>query len=512
MLLPGEEAIMTTVSTPLGELKGTSQDGCEQYLGIRYAKAPVGELRFAPPVPVEGWEGIYDATSFGASAPQIQLVEGSAGLFGTQQTDEDCLFLNVFTPKADDGRRPVMVWIHGGAYTIGSGEMYDGSVLVRRGGVVVVTLNYRLGVLGWMAVDHLDPALAGSGNNGLRDQITALRWVRDNISSFGGDPDNVTIFGESAGGGSISAIIAAPEADGLYHKAIIQSGAPGFGPPFRAEEYTRDLLAALGHPDGGVEALRAVTAEKLVDAQTAVGNLDKMGRDPDHPVSGSGAGSRPVIDGVVVTRSPAEAIIEKAGHNVPMIIGTNEDEGTFFSMFLPTDLTDEELASSMSRQVRDPEAVVAAYRARGTGHTLIADVMTDTVFRIPSLHVADAAAQVGSPVWVYLFTWKTPVFGGLLGATHALELPFVWGQLDHPRWALLVGDAPPPELATAMQDAWLAFARTGNPNVDALPAWPTYGTDKRSTLELSDEISVVDDPGSELRELWHSQTEIAVRA
>ncbi|MEX2394890.1 MAG: carboxylesterase family protein, partial [Actinomycetota bacterium] len=248
---------MTIASTPLGAVEGIDLGGVERYAGIRYAKAPVGDLRFRPPVPVDASDGTYDATNFGAAAPQPEPIAGGLGLFGSRGTNEDCLFLNVFTPRADDAKRPVMVWIHGGAYTIGSGEMYDGSSFARRGDVVVATLNYRLGILGWIPLDHLDPSLEGSGNNGVRDQIEALRWVRDNIASFGGDPDNVTIFGESAGGGSVGAIFAAPSADGLYHKAIMQSGAPGFGTPVGAEGYTSGLLETIGSPGGGIDALRA---------------------------------------------------------------------------------------------------------------------------------------------------------------------------------------------------------------------------------------------------------------
>src|SRR3954462_8685218 len=224
---------MTIVNTPLGTVEGVAQEGCERYAGIRYAQAPIGDRRFQPPEPVEPWTGVYDARHFRASAPQPPPVAGFILTGAELTTSEDCLFLNVYTPRADDGARPVMVWIHGGAYTIGSGDIYDGSSFARRGDVVVVTLNYRLGILGWVPLDHLDPKLTGSGNNGLRDQIEALRWVRDNIAAFGGDPGNVTIFGESAGGGSVATLLAAPDADGLYHRAIIESGAPNIQPAWR---------------------------------------------------------------------------------------------------------------------------------------------------------------------------------------------------------------------------------------------------------------------------------------
>ena len=494
---------MASVTTPLGEIKGVELEGCERYAGIRYAEAPVGARRFLPPVPAGPWDGVYDATSFGPSAPQVAPMAGAVGVQRDLVTDEDCLFLNVYTPRADDGARPVLVWIHGGAYTIGSGDIYDGSSFARRGDVVVVTLNYRLGVLGWTPVDHLDPALAGSGNNGVRDQIEALRWVRDNISSFGGDPGNVTVFGESAGGGSVAAVICAPEADGLYHKAIIQSGAPGFGRSIDPKGYTDGLLAALGRPDGGIDALRAATPDELVAAQLKVGNLELLGRDADHPVDATGDGPHPTVDGVVVTRTFVEAIREKGERNVPLIIGTNVDEGTLFGMLLPNDVPQEELVRSLGPSAGDPQAVLDAVRAAATGRPPLVDLMTDAVFRIPSLRGADAQAATGVPVWVYLFSWRTPVFGGMLGATHALEIPFVWDMVRDPAWSFLVGAEPPMALAEAMQDAWISFARTGRPEAAGIPEWPVYDPATRPTLELGDEIRVVDDPGRELREAWY---------
>ena len=494
---------MASVTTRLGEIKGIELEGCERYAGIRYAKAPVGDRRFRAPEPVEPWDGVYDATSFGPSAPQVAAMPGAVGAAQGAVTDEDCLFLNVFTPQADDGARPVLVWIHGGAYTIGSGDIYDGSSFCRRGDVVVVTLNYRLGVLGWTPVDHLDPSLAGSGNNGVRDQIEALRWVRDNIASFGGDPGNVTVFGESAGGGSVAAVICSPEADGLYHKAIIESGAPGFGAPKDPQRYTDELVAALGHPGGGLDVLRAATPAELVAAQAKVGGLEQLGRDPGTPIDGTGDGPHPTVDGVVVTRTFVDAIREKGDRNVPLIIGTNVDEGTLFGMLLPRDVPEESLVTSLGPSAGDPRAILDALKAKATGRPPLVDLMTDAVFRIPSLRGADAQAETGVPVWVYLFSWRTPVFGGMLGATHALEIPFVWDMVRDRAWSFLVGPEPPMVLAEAMQDAWISFARTGRPTAAAIPEWPAYDTATRPTLELGDEIRVVADPGRELREAWY---------
>ena len=494
---------MASVKTKLGELKGTEFDGGERYAGIRYAKAPIGARRFRAPEPVDPWDGVYDATAFGPSAPQMAPLPGAVGVQQNLVTDEDCLFLNVYTPRADDGDRPVMVWVHGGAYTIGSGDIYDGTSLVQRGDVVVVTLNYRLGALGWMAVDELDSSLTGAANNGIRDQIEALRWVRDHIDAFGGDPSNVTIFGESAGGGSVAALLCAPDADGLYHKAIIESGAPGFVAPADPCKYAREILGALGDPDGGIDALRRADTEALVQAQIAVGLIDRLGRDADHPIDGSGTGPHPVVDGVVVTRTFVDALRDKGDNNVPLIIGTNADEGTLFGLMLPQDVTDAEIAASLGPGAVDPNAVLDATRGAATGRPVLVDLMTDAVFRIPSLRGADVQAATTAPVWVYLFAWKTPVFGGMLGATHALELPFVWGQLDDPLWSFLVGDAPPHDLSSAMQETWLAFARTGDPNNAAIPTWPQYDASTRPTLVFDETIAVSDDPGSALRRAWY---------
>ena len=494
---------MSTIITPLGKIEGVDCDGYVRYLGIRYAEAPVGGLRFQAPRPVEPWAGVYDATAFGPSAPQPPPLPGSFMNAGELRTDEDCLFLNVYTSTTDAGRRPVMVWIHGGAYVMGSGDMYDGRSLVQGGDVVVVTLNYRLGVLGWLALDHLDPSLAGSGNNGIRDQIEALRWVRDNISAFGGDPGNVTIFGESAGGGSIGALLAAPDADGLYHKAIIQSGPVAIAPLHKPELMTGELLAALGEPDGGIDTFRDAETTRLIQAQLDIGDLNRLGRDRDHPIDGSGAGLRPSVDGVVLQATPRQAVTARGGRNVPLLIGTNADEGTLFSLLLPTDITDAEVFAALPETVTDPGALAEGYERRETGHRLIVDLMTDSVFLVPTLRLADAQAGTSAPVWVYLFTWKTPVFGGLLGATHALEIPFVWDEIDNPLWQPFLGAGAPRSLVTAMQDAWIAFARTGDPNTPDV-AWPRYDTTARPTLQLDAPINIVDDPSGTVRELWYT--------
>jgi para-nitrobenzyl esterase len=289
----------------------------------------------------------------------------------------------------------------------------------------------------------------------------------------------------------------------MYHKAIIQSGAPAFRALDDPGRYANEIVAALGSPDGGIEALRAATPEQLVEAAAKVGNIDLLGRDADHPIDGSGDGPHPIVDGVVVTRTFPEALRDKGARNVPLIIGTNEDEGTLFGMLLPKDVPDAELVKTLGPGAADPQAVLDALKAKATGRPPLVDLMTDAVFRIPSLRGADAQAATGVPVWVYLFTWRTPVFGGMLGATHALEIPFVWGMLEEPAWSFLSGGEPPLAIGDVMQDAWLSFARTGRPSAPGAPEWPEYDAGRRPTLELGDEIRVVDDPGRELREAWY---------
>jgi para-nitrobenzyl esterase len=493
---------MTIVSTPLGEIQGKAGDGFERYAGIRYAQAPAGQLRFKAPVPVEPWDGVYDGTRYGASSPQV--IAAASALFGERPgpaMSEDCLFLNVYTPKADDGRRPVMVWIHGGAYVGGSGDIYHGASFCRRGDVVVVTLNYRLGLLGFLPIDALDHEYAGAGNNGIRDQIEALRWVQQNITAFGGDPDNVTIFGESAGAGSVMALLAAPEAEGLFHKAIAQSPPTGFGPAVEPERLCREVLNAAGV--ASLDELLSTPVERILAAQESVLGASGIKVDPEKvAVTGGDIGLHPVVDGVVIHDRVADVLRAKGEGNVPLLTGTNLDEGTLFSMLLPTSLSDDDLVERLESQVPDAKRIVREHRARvGPGRPLVPELMTEAVFRIPTLQAVDAQVESGAPAWVYLFTWPTPVMGGMFGATHALEIPFVWGFVDRPGWSAFVGPDAPVHVSDAMHEAWIRFAREGDPGAQ----WPRYDSERRPTMVFDTEIRVEDDPVSAIRKAWYSE-------
>jgi para-nitrobenzyl esterase len=385
-----------------------------------------------------------------------------------------CLTLNVTTPGLDDARRPVMFWIHGGAFVNGAGSspIYDGTRFADHGDVVVVTVNYRLGAFGFLHLEEiLGSGLAGSGNVGILDQVAALEWVRDNIEAFGGDPDQVTIFGESAGGMSVGTLLGLPAADGLFARAIVQSGSASYATrPELATKVARDVLERAGVST--VDELRTVPAETLLQAQGKVlaGNA-RM----ELPFM-------PVVDGVGLPDLPLHTVRSGATGAVPTMIGTTRDEMT---LFLSLDLRVGEIdAAGLHRQMAKvfgerSDEVISTYTANRPGGTL-GDVLTafstDRAFRIPSIRLAEAQVANGRPTYMYLFTWATPVMGGKLGSCHALELPFMWDALDKPGLSQLTGDGPERQaIADAMHAAWIAFARTGD------PGWPRYDPDRRAT-------------------------------
>ncbi len=492
-----------TAATSHGVLKGRIRDGVSEFLGVPYAAPPVGDLRFRAPQPALPWEGTRSATHLGASAPQIDR-EPSSPLPATgYATDEDCLYLNVYTPAPDTGARPVLVWIHGGSYMTGRGATVDGGPFARNGDIVVVSINYRLGLLGFMELGHLDSELAGSHNNGIRDQIAALRWVHDNIAAFGGDPERVTISGESAGAGSVMAILASPQADGLYHQVIAQSAPAAFAPP--STELAQDTMDVAGVD--GIDGLRALSTDKIIEIQRQLSAT--AGRaavaEPRFPGAARN-GLRPAIDGITVTRSPMEAAAERG---IPLLLGTNLDEGTLFGFHLPDEVNDDLLRSLAADHASDPDAVVEAFRAEhpaADNRTLALSMIGDTLFRTSSLQVADAAAAAGTPVFAYLFEWQSTEFNGFFGAMHALEIPFVW-QADlegaAAGWQRIMGPAGswPADISDNMHHAWIAFVRAGDPTHDAIGAWPRYD-EVRPTMVFGDTTRLEHDPRGTTRASW----------
>jgi para-nitrobenzyl esterase len=489
------------VETTAGAVRGSAGEGVATFKGLRYAAPPLGERRFAAPLPVDPWDGVVDALAFGPSCPQPEARPD--GWMGEDATDEDCLYLNVFTPAPDDGARPVMVWFHGGGYTLGSGSwpLYDGSNLARRGDVVVVTVNHRLGVFGYLQLAHLDPAEGAAGNAGILDLVAALEWVRDNVARFGGDPANVTIFGESGGGAKVCSMLAMPAARGLFHRGVVQSGPSMYlTPPDDAAARTAKVLGELGlpsdDPGAAVAGLRSVTADGLLAAQLAVAGAV---RGP------MGGGFGPVLDGVHLTVHPGKAVQSGEAPDVPLMIGTTFDEATLFMAGEPA-LRDPSLMSDADLEARArmfgdrAETLLAAYRAsrpEATPIDLLVAMQTDAVMRMPSIRLAERKLAGGrAPVWMYLFTWAA----GPLRSGHGYELPFVFHNVHEP---VLHPSETRQQLADRMSGAWLAFARYGDPNHDGLADWPPYDLDARPTMIFDrGTCRVEDDPWGDERLAW----------
>jgi para-nitrobenzyl esterase len=505
----GGETRKTIVETSAGKAEGRYQEGLFVFKGLPYAAPPKGPLRWMPPQAMKAWQGVRPAFEFGRVAPQILPPSGVLdALNAVEPQDEDCLYLNVWTPGLDNGRRPVLVWIHGGAFNMGSGSQpfYDGRLLASRGNAVVATINYRLGMLGFLNLEAVTGGrIPATGNEGLLDQIAALRWVRENISAFGGDPGNVTVFGESAGGMSIGCLLAMPAARGLFHKAILESGVTA--PANDADLGTGErLLAYLGIKASEADALRALSVERLLAADL---DLRVKMAGPGEPMRVTV--TAPLVDGKALPLLPVEAARTGAAAPVPLLIGTNLDEWKLFGMMDPQALEMDE--SMMAERVRffipsgRLEMIMKAYREartrKGRSTTpfeITSAILSDSMFRMPALQMTEGHSRRGMPVYSYLFTWKSPALGGLMGACHALELGFVFGTHDE----VFCGRGPEADrLSRRLQDAWLAFARNGSPTCASVGDWPAYG-ERRRTMLLGTDFLLEDAPLEEERLVWES--------
>ena len=507
-----QSSVETLVETPSGKLAGRVEGGIHAFRGIPYARPPVGPLRFRAPEPAPAWKGVREALAFGPSAPQNPMMLPLPGM-DVGALDEDCLYLNVYTPAPDGERRPVLVWIHGGGFVIGSGaqSIYDGSRLARRGDVVVVTINYRLGPLGFLHLADLCPGLEGAAANcGIRDQVLALEWVRDHVAAFGGDPGNVTIFGESAGGMSVGTLLGTPAARGLFRRAIAQSGAcHNVHTRETATRVAEHFLERLGvRPADAARALREMPPDKILDTQQQ--SLLTLGTS-----LGLLLPFQPITDGELLPEPPIDAVRAGSARGVSLLAGTTRDEWKLFAM-IDTGLRQLDRPALLARVERQvgaeaAERLVAVYEAalaeRGLAQPgdLFVAVETDRVFRIPALRLAEAQLDHGDDVFVYRFDWESPALGGALGACHAIELGFVFGVLDKPGMDFLSGKGPEAErLSETAMDAWLAFARGGDPSHAGLPGgrWPRYDAERRATLVFDRACEVHLDPGGRERRAW----------
>ena len=497
--------------TAFGKIRGVDVDGIKTFKGVPYGNTTAGRNRFMPPTDPAKWTGVRDALEWGPSAPQREpgversgspLAVAAAGL---PHEGEDCLVLNVWTPAVGDGRkRPVMLWCHGGGFASGSGSspVTDGTHLARRGDVVVVSINHRLNVLGFTFLEDLGGAeFAGSGDAGMLDIVHALGWVRENIAEFGGDAGNVTVFGQSGGGRKVATLLTMPSAKGLFHRAIIESGATlKLVEREQANRVAAALMAKLGLANGvsdeaaQVRKLQALPLDRIMSAYFAVVremNVDQMTM-----------GFSPTVDGGFVPRHPFYPDASEVSAAVPLMLGSTRTELTTSLDTEAFSLSEEGLRMRAAELLGDkaPHAI-EVYRKANPGASpsdLFVLMASDHRYSAPVMKIAERrAALEAGPVYLYYFRWESPYDGGRLKAPHTIEIPFAFDNLGASR---LTADAPTaPALADKVSAAWIAFARAGDPNTPKLPAWPAFDLATRPTMVFDNQSAVVDDPIREQR-------------
>jgi para-nitrobenzyl esterase len=499
--LSGAKGSNPVVDTSSGKVRGTVHDGIRVFKGIPYGASPAGKNRFMPPNKPAPWSGVREATAFGHSAPQPQL----AGPYDFLRIidwvtipgqAEDCLVLNVWTRAVkDNAKRPVLVSFHGGGFAIGSGAvtLYDGHPLAKFGDVVVVTLNHRLGCLGYLSMVDLGAPqeFAQAGAAGMLDCVLALEWVRDNIANFGGDPGNVMIFGQSGGGAKVSHLLAMPSARGLFHKAAIQSGSMLRAVTREAAaRATEQLLTRIGFTKKRVTDLQQVPVEMLISAQAI------LEESPDVEFA-------PSLDGSAIVRHAFDPDAPAISADVPVIVSTTLDDASNWSTDF--DLDDAELRNEVTKLAPDrSDAVLAAYRRafpRASPFLLLGKMVTDRGDRRRAYTLADRKAALHrASVYMYSVEFPSPAYGGRVGAVHVTDVPLVFHNIDG---QLITGTGPDSRrMADQMAGAWVAFAKSGNPNHAGIPDWPTYTPDKRQTMIFNRTSRVENDPWAELRAMW----------
>jgi para-nitrobenzyl esterase len=487
-----------TVNAAAGSIQGRIKNDALLFAGIPYAQAPVESLRFRPPQPLAEFSEPYPALKFSPAAPQIP----SGGMTDSAPVrwSEDCLYLNISAPLAvmengDPGGRAVMVWIHGGGYTSGQGAIpwYNGNRFAKNNDIVVVSINYRLGALGFVDLTHLGEEFATSNINGTLDQIAALQWVQDNIAAFGGDPSRVTIAGESAGGFSVATLMACPGAEGLFQQAIPQSGACHHTLPQEAsKKVTEHFLGELGLRSA-VE-IEAASADDILVAQRATSAYFAQGAGQVNSLGVAVSPFYPVHGNATLPDDPLTAARNGASSTVRVLTGSNKDETTLWS-------TGETSREKLEHTVAGYQAVeaLAVYqrtRPQASSHDLLVALTTDHMFRIPAIRLAEAR-QEAAPTFMYQFNWRSRALNGALAATHSLEIPFAFNNLDQAGVDFFLGPGPSPQgLADTMHKVWCDFIKTGE------PGWPAYDSDTRATMFFDEICAVVEDPDPEERAAW----------
>ncbi|OUR90474.1 hypothetical protein A9Q81_18420 [Gammaproteobacteria bacterium 42_54_T18] len=523
-----------TVETRLGALQGIQRTNHIEFRGIPYAQPPVDERRFQAPHPLSPWEGVKRADRFGDASIQENI-----SLFGVGNISEDCLYLNVWTPSLNtnkntdtETKRPVMVWIHGGGYISGSGSqlIYRGKELCENGDMVVVTINYRLGVLGFLDLtQYFSSDLPVSANNGLLDQIAALQWVKDNILAFGGDPDQVTVFGESAGGMSIAALMTSPLSKGLFTRAIIQSGSGDHVlTKEEATQVTDCFLQETGVSSEDPDALFTLSTKQIIKAQKKCLSLSFDRGTQQQRVPQFGMTLVPVIDGDILPTNPIRAIENGAASDIALMAGTTRDE---WNLFLHTPGPEgDSLAKTRYKHLDKSELIkicerdlpglgeksanlyesVILSRAEskdssnsplptGAALDMYSAFESDRMFRIPTLRLAEAQSRHRDDVYMFEFEWDK----GIFGACHAIDIPFVFGATQGGFGQILTGGSDKAaELSSTVQSCWVAFARSGNPGTDRVGQWPGYNANNRKVMCFDIETRIVDDPQGNTRGHW----------
>lgn len=510
----GEPVATRLIDTANGTLRGLVGGGLATFKGVRYGESTAGANRFLPPVPTRPWIGIQDAIELGN--PCVQTNPDFPIWLDPMDGSEDCLFLNVWSPEdvSAGAKLPVMVWIHGGGYTFGSGgaPMYDGGNVALAGNVVCISLNHRLQAFGFTDLSALgDERFVGSGNAGLLDIVEALRWVKSNVEAFGGDPNNVTLFGQSGGGAKITALMAMPSASGLFQKAIVQSGSVfRFRGPAESEAMSRRTCEVLGLQQNDVSALQSVPADVLLKCGDRI--MDES--------SGTGHPAlkyAPVVDGWTIPADPWSTGFPEAAQKIALIVGSNLDETVVYLEAHEDNEASIAAAAVRATTVYTPhvdrvEELLPVYRRalpNVSGFELAVRVSTDIGFWKNAIRHAEMHSSAGGTAYMYRCDWKTPCCGGMW-APHSVELPFVLG---HKRYGAAWDgndseaardEADPGQLRFALGDkmlsAWLAFAHGGNPSLPDLH-WPRYDLEKRSTMVFDAETAISDDPAGYFRTL-----------
>jgi para-nitrobenzyl esterase len=492
---PGASAGLV-VETAYGKIRGSAVNKVYAFRGVPYGAPTAGEGRFMPPSRPQPWTGVKDTIELGLRSPQGPGGEPPEVLpmDRREPMGEDCLMLNVWTPSVRGGKRPVILWLHGGGYATGSAGfiMYDGANFARKQDAVFVGVNHRLNVSGYLYLAGLGGAkYAQSANIGQMDIVAALEWVRDNIAHFGGDPNNVTICGQSGGGGKVSHLLAMPAAKGLFHRAIIQSGATLRGTEIEdANQSTETFLAKLNLKASQIDELQKMPMQQLLDAMRGAQGLRLA----------------PVVDGQTLPANPFDPSAPDVSAGVPILIGTVETEDAFMAGTPLDDMDDATLHQRVQQALRsddaDADRIIGVYRKvfpKIPNIDVYLKMLADNTRRANAITLADRKmALAKAPAYVYYFTWRSPVRGGKMKAYHTLEIPFAFDNVDEAK--TMTGDgADRYPLQDRVSGAWAAFARTGNPSLKGLQNWPAYNAEQRPTMILNTECKVANDPHHEER-------------